>query len=445
MKSPNELDDFLRQKEAEFDLPFQEAYWKQAEAMLDAQRRNRFAAFWNMRNVGMALLIVALGGTAAWYAATNPTTHQPNQPTVTHTPKPTPFFESKSNAATSTNQVVSSAAVVNTNSNNTESNATGNTTNSTSIASRANAGSNNSHQAVQTSQTNFNRNNTTLTSATSQQNPINASSSSMTTDMDTRAEFAAMKSRPVAGFVFRLAEPIPVFENMTPSDPALMRFYGLYTHDLGSTARKFREFKYAAQYPQMSWAVSGGVNVFNSFKVNADSPSFISTNPYIGVKFGVQWNPVWSVNIQPTLVQRGGVHMTDTLVGTFSNIVTTHRHLYYLQLPVSVAAQLNKRNNVSFGAGPAVLLATGESVRQSEPNNSTSYGLTGDNRFRRMDYFVTAGYQYRLNKKIGLQGSVRCGLTDVTKNPSFGQSIAHRNIQTSIGINYQFYSEKLGH
>ena len=46
-----ELDDFLRQKEEEFTIPFEEKYWEQTAAYLEQNRRRVLFPFLNFRNI----------------------------------------------------------------------------------------------------------------------------------------------------------------------------------------------------------------------------------------------------------------------------------------------------------------------------------------------------------------------------------------------------------
>src|SRR5690242_15546937 len=103
--STNELDDLLRQKEAEFDIPFKEEYWKRAEALLDQKRRTRFA-FWNARNIGLVALMVMLSGMAGWYVIANQqsanTSNETSHQVVSPSAKAGPYFESNDDNGVST-------------------------------------------------------------------------------------------------------------------------------------------------------------------------------------------------------------------------------------------------------------------------------------------------------------------------------------------------------
>lgn len=69
MKEINDLDVFIRKKLAQRDHPFQEAYWEQAEALIEADKRNRkqrrmLFIWWGM---GIMLMMILTAGLAYRY------------------------------------------------------------------------------------------------------------------------------------------------------------------------------------------------------------------------------------------------------------------------------------------------------------------------------------------------------------------------------------------
>ncbi|HZG00925.1 MAG TPA: outer membrane beta-barrel protein [Chitinophagales bacterium] len=488
--SPNELDDFLKRKEAEFDVPFREEYWDKAQALLQRERRHRPAAFWNARTLGLSGVVALLGGMAVWFALSTHPVSQPGTNNAANSPAPTPYRESKDYAVVKTDNANNNAVATNdqqpesTSSN--SSNDNYNTVSSNSSASVAGVATTTSTSSVNGNANSSNRvsvntgvANTTVNNRSANSNSavtssisINATannnlnsgnnarsaSAGATASASTRpslnaplnadaskTEMSLVRSLNKSRIHYRQVSTIPVFEDMTPNDPALMRFYGLYYNGSGAASRKIREFKNLGQYPQITWSAVGGVNVFNHLKEEDDSLNYVSTNPYLGVKFGLQWNPKMSVCIQPTLAQRGGVRLFDYHDAyTAANKAIAFRHLYYLQVPVTVGFQFSKRNNISFGGGPAVLLTTGTRLQNLETEDlEGKYKFKQSDGFKRIDYFATAGYQFRMNKKVGFQASFKYGLTDVTSDAHFGVKQNHHNLQASIGLTYQFYQEKL--
>lgn len=456
--SPNELDDLLRKKEAEFDVPFREEYWEKAQELLQRERRYRPAAFWNARTLGLAGAITLLSGMAVWYLlSTNPVSNTANNDTVAKTTvEPTPYFESRDNDVASTTNNVNVSAAENTNDEN--------ATVATSAITVTNvASSNHNNSPLHNNENSTTASTNTVVNSSSNRRSDNAAGSNnnvsrssvrstklsdvTSSDEMVRGELFALRALSHNRISYRQDNVIPVFENMTPNDPALLKFYGLYYNSVAAPSRKIREFKHGAQYPQITWAAAAGVSVFNHLKEHTDSLSYIATNPYLGVKFGYQWNPKWSLCVQPTLVQRGGVRLYDhfdTASFVPSGKVTAYRHLYYMQVPVMVGVNISKSHNFSFGGGASVLMTTGSRLQNVETQQvEGSYKLKQSDTFKRLDYFAAVGYQFRMNKKIGFQASFRYGLTDVTKNTGSALDRDHHNVQTSIGMTYQFYQEKL--
>ena len=483
--SPNELDDFLKRKEAEFDVPFREAYWEKAQELLQRERRHRPAAFWNARTLGLSGVVALLGGMAVWFAlSTNPVSQPGQNNTANTNVAPTPYFESNDNAVVSNDNTNGSAAT--NNSQQTESTASAsshnytNTSNhssasvagvandpssnvasessayqsqSNAVASNARRSSGSSNDVASNVSTNASASNVSVASSSRNSNSVvasnvrstNAFANSTSYGETAATQMTLVRSLNKTRIHYRQVSTIPVFEDMTPNDPALMRFYGLYYNGDGAASRKIREFKNMGQFPQITWAAVGGVNVFNHLKEKSDSLNYVSTNPYVGVKFGLQWNPKMSVCVQPMIAQRGGVRLFDyNDPYTAADKAIAFRHLYYLQIPVTAGVQLSKRHNVSIGGGPAVLLATGTRLKNVDNDDiEGKYKFKQNDGFKRIDYFATAGYQFRVNKKWGFQASFKYGLTDITNDAHFGEAQNHQNLQASIGLTYQFYQEKL--
>ena len=47
----NEMDEFLREKEEQFHVPFKEEYWDKASAFLQQERGATTAGFLNLKNI----------------------------------------------------------------------------------------------------------------------------------------------------------------------------------------------------------------------------------------------------------------------------------------------------------------------------------------------------------------------------------------------------------
>jgi hypothetical protein len=232
---------------------------------------------------------------------------------------------------------------------------------------------------------------------------------------------------------------------MTINDNTIPVFYGLpYQSDVsGNSSRKIREFSRGGLYPQLTVSLSGGVNVFNAFKEYAKEPGFISTNPYLGLKATYQINTLWILGAQLNAIQRGGVNQQIHYLENPENDIML-KQFYAVQLPFSVGYFLNKKNSVSLGVAPMYTLATKFStydLANQQLKKSTQFLNTkGLNVF---DLQLSAGYTYRLNKKVNLHASYYFGLIDATKSNTFTNDLRHTNHFLNIGINYNLLQKKV--
>ena len=460
MKSPNELDQFLRQKELEFEVPFDESYWEQARELIDRDRGHRRAAWWQNGNVRMAALALLMGSIAFWYAATMNSNQTDvatsTQNGVTEQTSPAPFMENES-ASAATGSGESSAAGItdnffSTNSASTKpfdghsekTEITNNRLDQATTAATATASGNvtsnassstNSNSVSKQSYTSANKNTDVKSSG---KNVSHQGVSAASRDMIFIAQHKAPNF-----FSYRLpSAQIPVFEEMTPDDPSLVKLYGLYYKSQSSSSRKIRDFKRGAQYPQISIGAAAGVNVFNQIKHTTDTNIYVGVNPFIGGKVCYQWNPSMMVMVMPTLAQRGGVRWMET-GDSNSTIVPQHRHAYYLQLPAYFGLKVSKKNTLFAGGGASFLVGSGYELRNIETGKTEgSYKIGSGNAFNKIDYFASLAYHYRMNKRISFHAAFNYGFTDITVNNA-ANSDKHNNLQTSFGLTYQLYQNKV--
>ena len=72
MKHSNELDDFLREKEGEFNVPFEEKHWEKASAYLEAERRTTVLGNLTKGNlVLVAALLIGFIGAGSYFIFNN--------------------------------------------------------------------------------------------------------------------------------------------------------------------------------------------------------------------------------------------------------------------------------------------------------------------------------------------------------------------------------------
>lgn len=440
MKSQNELDDFLRKKEQEFDLPFQEVYWQRAQELISKNRKTR--SFLWFRIMPFAALFI-LGGIGSYvYLAsdenmtrdlsTNQSSDQRTEETqIERSEMATPIFSpDKTKAAKSTDplstnnvEVASSAATPNTFS---PSRSTHNK--STASVSGNQVASNDIAEKAQRA----------MIKKKSDPSRLNESDNLTLT-------IPGLKRKDISALTYYQQHQIPVFETMTPSDPTLLKFYGLYYDKAsGTAARKIRDIKNSAQYPQLTIAAVGGLNIFNQIKADTDTNQYVGVNPYIGSRIGLQWNSVMAVHFQPTLIQRGGINLSIDIPN--ENKKHVYKHLYYVQAPVFVSFKMSKKNTVYAGAGISYRIGEGykATVVDAVTFNSTStYTIYKGNLFTKADYFGTLGYLYRMNRKLSFQGSINYGMKPVLTNESkLETNPVNRNVHVGVGLSYYLHQQK---
>ncbi len=479
MKSENELDDFLRAKEQEFQVPYEDKYWEQTAAFLDAERGGRTVTiFWSVRNIIMicaALLIVGTGAYFVLNQKSNIKNHGPidnGQLTQDSRPKTQDQISEATEGKNNTSNVQTQDARAKTqdqisdNQNNTITNNTTSTlSNSKSvdngtIAAAKTLDSKTAHAAktkgINSTHASSNNTGSKVTSVTT---GTKSDKGVLTQDQDAHGDVLLITGMPEnmptviinsSSSVTYVDEHIqslsPLFRDLTLS-AAQRKQYNLALKSDGSGAyTKVREFKSGTQYPIISVSATAGVNLFNNFRDNSKSYSYVSTNPFLGVKASYQWNNKWFAQAQLNAVVRGGVNQVrpnsnETFAATYTSLGV--RHLYYLQLPVSLGYQFSQRNAVTAGLGISYLLSDGAENRiDSTGKFNGGYRLESPKGFNKLDAFVILGYNFKLDKKISFTVNASYGFMDVTDNTYFAEDKRHNNMSLGFAINYLLYSKK---
>jgi hypothetical protein len=453
MKNVNELDDFLRQKEEEFNVPYKEEYWDKASAFLNAERG---ASSGRRTLAGIALLssAVIISIALIGYFVFN--------------------YNSNHKAETAVSATVSSSASKSISGNSGNNNATinGATSTNNNGATIANITPASVTGTIKTQATNSGAvkpsspqiTSSVKTGSRAKHNSINPMSGRYVAtqvvsggvenpDVTSRTGNTAMspvnnQQSPYISSPFE--SQIPEFENMTINDKTIAVLYGLYYKSDGTAAyKKTHEVAHSAMFPQLGIALTGGANIFNSFRDNKNPYAYVSTNPFLGVKATYQWNSNWLAIAQLNGALRGGVNQQITeLPSGSAPLAQTYsvRHLYYLQLPIMLGYQISKKNMVSAGVGISYLLSDGVQAKDSSGRYEGSYKMENGNGFNKLDYFAALAYTYRLNRRFSFSINATYGFTDVTNTSYFDDAIKNYNHNISLGlaINYSLLQRKIG-
>jgi len=450
MKQHNEFDDFLRNKEEEFNVPFREEYWEQAAAYIQASRVSTWTKFFRSPLFWAGTLAVLIGGATTLYFLNKPADlnvssdqYVSEQPITHNTAKSGTADHIKDNVAGSAEDVNSQ------NEANPNDHKSGNAT--TGIISTSENNESNRTQSINTSNPPKKTIELKATSSTTKSNIQSTSQAIQNTGSDiisTRSENVYLTS--IAGklnpvFANSGIPSLPVYEHMTIEDNTIPVFYGLpyIGKSQGSTSRKIREFNRGGMFPQFTLSVCGGLNVFNTLKDRNDTSGFINSNPYLGIRTSYQFNTKWIATAQLNAIQRGGMNQRIQPTENIQDDILI-RQFYALQLPVSVGYFLNKKHSISIGVAPMYALATSQSTfDQTTGETGNNIKIRNADELNRLDVQALIAYSYRLNKKINLNASYQHGFIDVTKSNVFTNELNHYNNFLSIGISYNMMQEKV--
>lgn len=443
MKKPlNEFDDFLRSKEEEFHIPFKDEYWEQASALLEA---NRTGGFWTSffrkpTRWGSGLAVLVLGGALLFYYGNKSQNTSPaiernttSENSIANIQNPQSVHEP--NLQSSEESIPASKNSINL---------------IEEIGDKPKASASGNSDTYRT----IGSIKSTISSTENIHNKKNTNSIiNSISDVKLNTTIVSYNLLPLSTLSTKYSKyfpasgipAIPVFEEMTINDKTIPVYYGLpYQSKVpGSSSRKIREFSRGGLYPQLTLALSGGIHVFNTLKETKDTNGFISTNPYLGVKASYQINTDWIFSAQLLAIQRGGINQ-QIINQEDATQNQVYRQLYAVQVPLAAGYHLNKKNAVHLGIAPMINVASSYSSYDANTGDYTkSLQFTSTKGFSLADVQLSAGYSYRLNKKINFCANYYFGLVDITKPNTFSNDLVHRNYFASIGMNYKLLQKKV--
>jgi hypothetical protein len=128
---------------------------------------------------------------------------------------------------------------------------------------------------------------------------------------------------------------------------------------------------------------------------------------------------------------------------TFQTTKIKAYQLDYLEWPISISTQINRKGEAQFGVISGLLLQSHNKVsivKTGDQNSTENYDEKGYvDAYENFDFSFTLGYSHYISKRIKLKLSGKIGIVDISKNAIF-KSNSYNNINSlSFGVHFQLW------